>query len=140
MLNRLQQIFVNFRFSFHNVAGPSEKNYFELFFSARGSLLVCKILGFTDTSNMFFANECHVFDKYAMAIFFLQILYSFSPLRNGIFTFGSKLSRIICLYFSKLFNSLIQWPDTQCIELMKQSIYVVREYSSQFWRSKCFVK
>ena len=91
--NRLWQIYVHFRFNFHHVPGLGKKNYFELFFSARGNLLVCKILGFTDTRNMFFANKCHIFDKYAMAIFVLQILYIFSPLRNGIFRFGLKLSK-----------------------------------------------
>ena len=98
-MKKITKKIVYFKFFFHNDAGPSEKNYFELFFSARGNLRVCKILGFTDTSNMFFANKCHVFDKYAMAIFFLQILYSFSPLRNGIFTFGSKLSKKYAFIF-----------------------------------------
>ena len=54
-----------------------EKKYFEMIFSAQGNLQVCKILRFSDTSNMFFANKCHICDKYAMAIFFLKILYSF---------------------------------------------------------------
>ena len=112
MMNRLRQIFVNFRFHFHNVAGPGEKSYFGVIFSARGNLQVCKILRFSDTSNMFFANKCHICDMNVMAIFFLQILYSFSPLKNGIFTFGSKLSKKYAFIFQKKNNSLIQWPDT----------------------------
>ena len=47
----------------------------------------------------FFANKCHIFDKYVMAIFVLQFLFSLSPLRNRMIRYGSKLSQQYALTF-----------------------------------------
>ena len=72
---------------------PDKKNDFEMFLSARGNLLVCKISSLSSIRNTIFKKICHIFDKYVIAIFSLKFVYIFSPIVTEIFRFGSKLSQ-----------------------------------------------
>ena len=92
-MKKIRKIFVFFKFHFHNDGRPRPKSYFEVFFSAWGNLLVCKISSWSDMPNRFFASQYHIFHKYLTGIFFPEYFESFWPARSGIFKIGSKLSK-----------------------------------------------
>ena len=73
------QIFEYFRSHFHNEGGDCEKSYLEVFFWQWSHLSLPKISTFTDPPFTFFAHISLIFDKYQMAIFFIEYLGSLRP-------------------------------------------------------------
>ena len=73
------QIFEYLRSHFHNEGGDCEKSYFEVFFWQWSHLSLPKISTLTDPPFTFFAHISLIFDKYQMAIFFIEYLGSLRP-------------------------------------------------------------
>ena len=57
----------------------AEENTQTRYFSALGIMIVCKLLGFIDTSNNCFANYCHSFDEY-FSLNIFAVIFQFSDL------------------------------------------------------------
>ena len=71
-------------------------------FTTRGNFLLWKNFKFHWHQEYVFVNRYHIFDKYVMAIFFLQFLYSFFTTQKRNFQNGINIEQKIGLYFSKL--------------------------------------
>ena len=96
---------------------PDKKVILGCFFQLKA---ICLCASFSGIRNTFFAKICHIFDKYVIAIFFLKFVYIFSPLRTEILP-------KICIYFSKLFDSLIQMAWHIVHWILSRDWFILRE-------------